>query len=263
MSGRERVALVTGAAQGVGQAIAHRLTQDGVRQLVLVDRESGLLEDTAAMLRAFGCEVVPLVLDLSDVEAGRRAVDDARSRFGRLDILCNAAGVTDRGGISDTSPAIFDRVFAINTRAPFFMMQAAAEAMKPNGGVIVNVCSMLAYGGPPFLLAYSASKAALVTLTKGTANALKRDRIRVFGVNLGWTVTPSEHRVQTQVHGLAQSWAEDIGRKLPFGRLLVPSDVGDLVAFLVSDQAGMMTGAIVDLDQFVAGTVDDNPGALT
>jgi NAD(P)-dependent dehydrogenase (short-subunit alcohol dehydrogenase family) len=262
MSGPDRVALVTGAAQGVGQAIAQRLSQEGVRRLVLVDREGGLLEEAASTLRETGCEVVPLVLDLSDVEAGGRAVAEARGRFGRLDILCNAAGVTDRGGIADTTPSIFDRVFAINTRAPFFMMQAAATAMKPDGGVIVNVCSMLAYGGPPFLLAYSASKAALVALTKGTANALKRDRIRVFGINLGWTVTPSEHRVQTQVHGLAESWAEDIGRKLPFGRLLVPSDVGDLVAFLVAEQASMMTGAIVDLDQFVAGTTDDNPGAL-
>lgn len=262
MLGPDRVALVTGAAQGVGQAIAQRLSQEGVRRLVLVDRERDLLEGTASALRGIGCEVVPLALDLVDVEAGGRAVGEALGRFGRLDILCNAAGVTDRGGIADTAPSTFDRVFAINTRAPFFMMQAAAAAMKPQGGVIVNVCSMLAYGGPPFLLAYSASKAALVALTKGTANALKRDRIRVFGINLGWTVTPSEHRVQTQVHGLPEGWAEDIGRKLPFGRLLVPSDVGDLVAFLVSDQAGMMTGAIVDLDQFVAGTIDDNPGAL-
>ena len=127
--------------------------------------------------------------------------------------------------------------------------------------MIVNICSMLAYGGPPFLLAYSASKAALATLTKGAANTLKRDRVRVFGVNLGWTATPSEHHVQTERHGLPADWAERIGAKQPFGRLLIPDDVADLVAFLISPGARMMTGAIIDLDQFVAGTVDDNPGA--
>jgi len=125
----------------------------------------------------------------------------------------------------------------------------------------VNICSMLAYGGPPFLLAYSASKAALASLTRGVANSLKRDGVRVFGINLGWTWTPAEQEVQTRVHGLSEDWAERIGKKQPFGRLLLPEDPAALVAFLVSPDAWMMTGAIIDLDQFVAGTVDDNPGA--
>jgi NAD(P)-dependent dehydrogenase (short-subunit alcohol dehydrogenase family) len=110
-------------------------------------------------------------------------------------------------------------------------------------------------------MAYSATKSALATLTKSAANTLKRDRVRAFGVNLGWTVTPSERRVQTERHGLPANWPEVIGAKQPFGRLLVPEDVADLVAFLVSPAAGMMTGAIIDLEQYVVGTVDDNPGA--
>ena len=141
-------------------------------------------------------------------------------------------------------------------------MQAAAAKFRRRQGVIVNICSMLAYGGPPFLLAYSSSKAALVTLTKGAANTLKRDRVRVFGINLGWTATPGEQRIQTVTHGLPADWVETIGAKQPFGRLLIPDDVAGLVAFLVSPGAGIMTGAIVDLDQFVAGTVDNNPGAV-
>jgi NAD(P)-dependent dehydrogenase (short-subunit alcohol dehydrogenase family) len=173
----------------------------------------------------------------------------------------NAAGLTDRGGLEDTDVATFNRIIGANTRAPFFMMQMATPSLRLRQGVIVNVCSMLAYGGPPFLLAYSASKAALVTLTKGVANTLKRDRIRAFGINLGWTATPSEHRVQTQRHGLPEDWAQTIGVRQPFGRLLVAEDVADLVAFLISPGAGMMTGAVIDLDQYVAGTVDDNPGA--
>ncbi len=113
----------------------------------------------------------------------------------------------------------------------------------------------------PFLLAYSASKAALVALTRGAANTLKRDGVRVFGINLGWTWTPAEQDVQTRVHGLPADWSQTIGARQPFGRLLLPEDPAGLIAFLASPDARMMTGAIIDLDQYVAGTVDDNPGA--
>jgi NAD(P)-dependent dehydrogenase (short-subunit alcohol dehydrogenase family) len=85
--------------------------------------------------------------------------------------------------------------------------------------------------------------------------------VRVFAINLGWTVTPNEHRVQTEFHRLPEDWAETIGAKQPFGRLLNPDDPAGVVAFLCSEDAGMMTGAIIDLDQFVAGAVDTNPGA--
>lgn len=89
---------------------------------------------------------------------------------------------------------------------------------------------------------------------------MKWDGVRVFGINLGWTWTPAEQIVQTEVHGLPENWREEIGAKQPFGRLLMPDDPAGLVAFLISDDAAMMTGAVVDLDQHVAGTVDDNPG---
>ncbi len=101
---------------------------------------------------------------------------------------------------------------------------------------------MLAYGGPPFLLAYAASKAAIVALTKGTANTVKRDGMRVFGINLGWTWTPAEQEVQTRLHGLPENWSETLGAKQPFGRLLMPKDPAALISFLVSEDARMMRG---------------------
>jgi NAD(P)-dependent dehydrogenase (short-subunit alcohol dehydrogenase family) len=257
----DRSALVTGAAQGIGAAIAIRLAAEGVKRFVLVDRDGSGLTETAKRLSEAGAEAVPVAIDLIDIEKVCAAIAPALDRLGGLDVLVNAAGLSDRGGLEDTGIATFDRLLGVNTRAPFFLMQAAAASLKRRQGVIVNVCSMLAYGGPPFLLAYSSSKAALVALTKGVANTLKRDRVRVFGINLGWTATPGEQRIQTQTHGLAPDWAQTIGAKQPFGRLLIPEDVAGLVAFLVSPGAGMMTGAIVDLDQFVAGTIDDNPGA--
>jgi NAD(P)-dependent dehydrogenase (short-subunit alcohol dehydrogenase family) len=242
--------------------VAERLALEGVGRLILLDRNAEELELAVAELRAAGCEAIGCAADVAAAEEAVGKLDAAVRAFGRLDILRNAAGVTYRGGIDDTDVGTFDRLFAVNTRAPFFTMQLAVRRMRPRGGVIVNVCSMLTHGGPPFLLAYSASKAALAALTKGAANAVKRDRIRIQAINLGWTVTPNEHRVQMTVHGLPETWAEDIGGRQPFGRLLLPGDVGDLVAFLVSSGASMMTGAVIDLDQHVAGTVDDNPGAV-
>ena len=258
-----RTAVVTGAAQGIGLAIAERLARDKFSRLVLVDCDDASLAGASARLRRDGVEVETCVVDLADISATWACLKPLIQHGGKLNALVNAAGLTDRGGLFDTDEATFNRLFAVNTRAPFFLMQALVPLMATeSGGVVINVTSMLAYGGPPFLLAYSASKAALVSLTKGAANALKRERVRVFGINLGWTVTPGEHRVQTQRHGLPETWADDIGRKQPFGRLIEPRDVADLVAFLVSPSSSMMTGAIIDFDQYVAGTVDDNPGAI-
>ena len=251
-----RTAIVTGAAQGIGEAAARRLSREGFERLLLIDRDGEGLARAAEAIP--GAEA--LTLDLADAEALRAALGRAVERLGAVHALVNAAGVTDRGGLRDASAETFDKLMAINARAPFLAMQAVAPAMPP-GSAIVNVASMLAHGGPPFLLAYAASKAALVTLTKGAANTLKRDRVRVFAINLGWTVTPAEREVQTRLHGLSDNWAEELGARQPFGRLLTPEDPAGLIAFLVSEGAAMMTGAIIDLDQFVAGTVDDNPGA--
>ena len=255
-----RAAIVTGAAQGVGAATARRLLGDGYTRLLLIDRAEGPLAETAAALRAEGSEVTALAVELGEVDALMSECAAAIDAFGPIDVLVNAAGTTARGGLSDTTPETFDTIFAVNVRAPFFLAQLAAPRILP-GGAIVNVTSMLAHGGPPFLATYAASKAALVTLTKSFANTLKRERIRVFGINLGWTWTPGEQRTQVETHGLAEDWRETVGAKQPFGRLLMPEDPANLIAFLASPGAGMMTGAIIDLDQFVAGTVDDNPGA--
>jgi NAD(P)-dependent dehydrogenase (short-subunit alcohol dehydrogenase family) len=261
MTQDRRTAIVTGAAQGVGAAIAERLARDGVARFALIDRNAAGLEALAKRLRDGGAEARTLVVDLADVDELIRRVGALAEELRSVDILINAAGVTDRGGLLDTSPAAYDRIFAINARAPFFMMQTIAPRMTKRGGVIVNIASMLAHGGPPFLIAYSGSKAALVTLTKNAANTLKRERIRVFALNLGWTVTPNEHRIQTEFHRLPENWVEEIGAKQPFGRLLNAEDIAGVAAFLCSNDASMMTGAIIDLDQFIIGTVDTNPGA--
>jgi len=253
----DRTIFVTGAAQGVGEAVARRFLADGARRFALVDRATAELERVARDLQAAGAQVVPIAAELARVDDCRASVTAAQAAFGPIDVLCSCAGLTSRGGIFDTTPQTFDDLFAVNVRAPFFIVQSALPAMIERGrGVIVNISSMLAHGGPPNLLPYSASKAALNVLTKSLANSVRRQGIRAHAINLGWTATPGEHVTQTQVHGMPQDWAAREGARQPFGRLLVPDDPAGVCAFLASADARMMTGCIIDLEQWVAGTLE-------
>ena len=167
----------------------------------------------------------------------------------------------DRGTLFDTSPELFDRMFAINTRAPFFLMQDAARIMRRERieGAMVNILSMSAHGGQPFLTAYSASKGALATLTKNAAFSLMPWRIRVNGLNLGWMNTPGEDRIMRLCHGAQDGWLNKAAAEQPFGRLIEPDEVARACAFLVSPESGLMTGAIIDFDQSVAGCYESAP----
>jgi NAD(P)-dependent dehydrogenase (short-subunit alcohol dehydrogenase family) len=197
---------------------------------------------------------------LRDDATPAKAVALAIDRFGRLDVLVNAAGSTARGGIEDTTPDIFQTLFDVNVKAPLFLMQEAAKQMvAAKKGVIINVASMIAYGGPPNLASYSASKAALVALTKHAANSFKRQGVRAFCINLGWVNTEGERALQTGFHGLPEDWYDAIGKRMPAGRLIVPEDVAGLMAYLVSPSASMMNGAVIDYEQMPVGTFDSHP----
>lgn len=252
-----RTALITGGAQGIGAAVARQYLADGFSGVLLVDRNRDKLEFTQKRLGG-GAEI--FAGDLRDLGTTTKSVAKAIKSFGRLDVLVNAAGNTERCGVSDTTPEAFDRLFEVNVKAPLFMMQEAAKHMVPaKSGVIINIASMLAYGGPSNLATYSASKSALMTLSRNAANAFKRDGVRVFCVNLGWAVTDGEHELQTKFHKLPENWAEQIGARMPFGRLITADDVAGLCAFLVSPPAQMMTGAVIDYEQMPVGTYDTHP----
>jgi NAD(P)-dependent dehydrogenase (short-subunit alcohol dehydrogenase family) len=252
-----RTALITGGAQGLGAAIARKFLDDGFSGVLLVDRNAGKL---AATQKQIGGAAEIFVGDLSDDATPAAAVAKAIKSFGRLDVLVNAAGNTERCGITDTTLEAFARLFDVNVKAPLFLMQEAAKHMlAAKSGVIINVASMLAHGGPANLATYSASKSALMTLSRNAANAFKRDGIRVFCINLGWAHTEGEHELQTKFHKLPQDWATTIGARMPFGRLIEPEDVAGLCAFLVSPPAQMMTGAVIDYEQMPVGTFDTHP----
>ena len=252
-----RTALITGGAQGIGAAVARQFLADGFSGVMLVDRNQDRLSATQRNL-GNGAEV--FAGDLRDLNTITGSVAKAMKSFGRLDVVVNAAGNTERCGIADTTPEAFDRLFEVNVKAPLLMMQEAAKHMvAAKSGVIINIASMLAYGGPPNLATYSASKSALMTLSRNAANTFKRDGMRVFCVNLGWAVTDGEHELQTGFHKLPQDWAKQIGSRMPFGRLITSDDVAGLCAFLVSPPAQMMTGAVIDYEQMPVGTFDNHP----
>jgi NAD(P)-dependent dehydrogenase (short-subunit alcohol dehydrogenase family) len=153
----------------------------------------------------------------------------------------------------------------VNTRAPFFLMQEAAKIMRREGteGRMVNILSMSAHGGQPFITAYCGSKGALATLTKNVAFSLMPWRIRVNGLNIGWMSTPGEDRIMRTYHGADDDWLENAAKEQPFGRLLDPREVARAVAFLASTESGMMTGSIIDFDQSVLGCWESAPHPST
>lgn len=254
----DRVVLVSGGTQGVGAAIARSAALAGA-SVVVSGRRPDVGEAAAAQLREeTGAEVVHVTADVGDVEQARNCVTTTVRLFGRIDGLVNAAGVTSRGTLLDTTPDLFATHVAVNLRAPFFLMQAAVQDMVRRGepGSIVNVITMSAHGGQPYLAAYVATKAGLAGLTRNVAHAHRFDRIRVNGINIGWTRTPAEEVVQRAAHGAVDDWAERAGEALPMGRLARPEDVAGLAVMLLSEASGVVTGSVIDWDQTVPGAYD-------
>ena len=253
--------VVTGGTQGVGLATARLLAERGAAAIAICGRNETNGCQAEQELRARGTQALFVPADLSRQEDCFRVIDGAAEAFGRIDSLINCCGSTKRGTLETTTLDLWDYLFAVNVRAPFFLIQRAVPVMRRGGrgGTIASIGSIAAHGGQPYIAAYVAAKAALLALTKNLANALRWDRIRVNALNIGWTATPTEHELQTNFHGLGEDWLERVSANQPFGRLLSPEDVARALAFLASDESALMTGSIVDFDQTVVGTVDDNP----
>lgn len=248
-------ALIIGGTQGLGLAIAERLLADGCRRIVVSGRDVARGEAAATALRASGADVAFIAADMASVPDVTGLVDQAAARFGRLTALVNSAAATDRGSILDTTPERFDHIFAVNTRGAFFALQRFAQLAIQNGhpAQAVNILSMVIHCGQTFLAPYSASKAALANITKNAALTLRHDRIRVNGINCGWMDTPGEDMIQRKYHGGGDDWLARAEAKQPMGMLLKPPHVAELASFMLSEASGVMTGALVDFDQQIAG----------
>jgi NAD(P)-dependent dehydrogenase (short-subunit alcohol dehydrogenase family) len=253
-----KIAVITGSMEGLGESTARLFAERGAGGLIICGRDTANGERIASELSKNGCQTIFIEADLSDVEACRSVIDKADKIFGWLDHLINCAAITDSGTIVDTSPEQFDRMFAINVRAPYFLTQDAVKLMIRDGiqGSIVNVLSMSGLGGQSFLSAYSTSKGAMEVFTKNTAHSLLRNRIKVNGLNIGRINTQSERISQKKVHNVPHDGLQKAPENQPFGRLLEPDEIARSIAFLASPDSGMMTGALVNMDQSVEGCSD-------
>ena len=237
-----KVAIVTGAARGIGLACARRFAEDGAR-VMLADIDAGALADAAAVLAANGFEVAPLETDVADRAALDALVAATVERFGRLDIMLNNAGIAPNQDFLSITEADFDRVIAVNLRAPFFGLQAAARAMiaQGGGGVIINMSSINAHLANPAVATYAISKGGLNQVTTTAAVALAPHGIRVVGIGPGTIAT--EMLKAGFLTNEAQ--ARMILSRTPAGRLGEPSEIAAVAAFLASDDASYLTGQTI------------------
>ncbi|GAQ58462.1 SDR family oxidoreductase [Streptomyces acidiscabies] len=251
---KDKVVLVNGGSQGVGAAIARAAVREGAKVAVTGRRP----EVGEALVAELGEGALYVCADLSDAGQAKAAVGTVVDVYGRVDCLVNSAGLTSRGTLLDTTPELFDAHIAINLKGPFFAMQAAVADMVSRGepGTVVNIITSSAHGGQPFLAPYVAAKAGLIGLTRNAAHAHRWDRVRINGLNIGWTATEGEDATQRAFHGAEDGWLAEASAKLPMGKLGQPDEIADFVVLLLSERSGVVTGSVIDWDQNVLGGLD-------
>ena len=239
-----RVALVTGAAAGIGRAVTVGLTQRGAHVVALDLDGVGLGETT----RLGGATVTPYEVDITSVAAVEDVVAQIATRFGRLDIVVNNAALITASSVVDCTEAEYDRILAVNLRAPFFILRATIPRMLASGGgAIVNIASISGLVGLPEQSAYCASKGGLVQLTRQVSVDFASQGIRCNAVCPGTIDTPLLGRFLEMSTDPARAQT-DLFAKHPIGRIGQPVEVADVVAFLVSDEASFIHGAVISVD---------------
>ena len=242
VSAEGRVALVTGAARGLGAAAAAALAEVGA-SVVLCDIDQAEAEAQATRIRANGGSALALAHDITSLAEIKRLVAGAIQHYGRVDILVNNAGICPRISIEDMTEESYDRIMDTNLRSVFFLSREAGNAMKPNGwGRIINVSSTGGRTGGIFnATVYSASKAGIMSMTKAFARHFAPDNIIVNCIAPGTVNT-------RLMANLPQASLDAAVSQVPLKRLAEPSEIAKVIVFLASDLASYMTGAIVDVN---------------
>ena len=244
---QDKVILITGSATGIGKAIAQRCVSEGARVVI-----HGLEADLAAAVAGeLGTEHAAFhVEDLTHDGCPQRLVDLAVATFGKLDAVVNNAALIHVGNIHTTDLAFFRRMLEVNTVAPFALIQAALPELRKARGNVLNIGSVNAWCGEPNLMPYSVSKGALMTLTRNLGDTLMReDGVRVNQINPGWVLTENEAQ-RKRDHGLRDDWYKDVPKVYaPSGRILLPEEIAAAAIYWLSDEAGPISGQVVDLEQ--------------
>jgi NAD(P)-dependent dehydrogenase (short-subunit alcohol dehydrogenase family) len=242
---KDKVILVTGSTTGIGEAIARRAVAEGARVLVHGRDEAR----GRTLVAELGPSAALHVDDIADPAAPPRIVAAAVRAFGRLDSLVNNAATVQRSNLANTDAALFDRIIAINLRAPMLLIQAALAHLKQSRGTVLNIGSLNGYCGEANLLAYSMSKGGLITMSRNLGDALAFEGVRVNHFNVGWVLTPNEYHVKI-ADGLPPDWPDRVPRsKAPIGRLMKPEEIAAAAVYWIGDESYPISGSIVDLEQ--------------
>lgn len=237
--------IVTGASSGIGLATARAFHREG-GSLVLAARRKAVLEGIAQSMGT--PERLHIVAgDVTDESLRRRIVDEAKNRFGRIDVLVNCAGILEGGTVEKTGLTDWDRMFQINVTAVFHLMQLCLPSLKEVKGNVVNVSSITGLRAFPGIAAYCSSKAALDQLTRCAALEWANDGVRVNGINPG-VVETHLHRAGGMADAAYASFLEHSKATHPLGRVGQAEEVADLIGFLASEKAGWITGGSYAID---------------
>jgi NAD(P)-dependent dehydrogenase (short-subunit alcohol dehydrogenase family) len=243
---QDKVILVTGSTTGIGEAIARRALAEGA-SVVIHGRDA---DRGRAIAGEFPERAALATADLADPTAAAALIEAAVRSFGRLDALVNNAAWVVRSDLAGTDAAMFDKVMAINVRAPMLLVQAAYPHLKQTKGCVLNIGSINAYTGEGNLLAYSVSKGALMTLSRNLADALCYDGIRVNHFNVGWVLTPNEYKTKL-ADGLPEGWPDQVEPQFaPSGRILRPEEIAAAAVYWLSDESRPISGSVVELEQY-------------
>ncbi len=252
------ITIINGGTQGLGEAVARALAAKGSTGLVLAGRSAARGNALAAELSAAGTPSIFIEIDANADGAPAHVVAACAERFGTVNGLVNVAASTTRATLWDDTVEHFQAMMHLNVTVPYFFIQAAARLMVDTGakGSIVNVGSTSGHGGQTKLSAYSISKGALATMTKNLSYALMRSNVRVNQINPGWMDTESEHRTQVDGDGSPDNWLQLAEAQRPMGRLVKPWEVANAIVFCLSEESGLLTGNLIDVDQSVQGAGD-------
>jgi NAD(P)-dependent dehydrogenase (short-subunit alcohol dehydrogenase family) len=232
-----KVALVTGAQQGIGKAIALAYGREGASVVINYLDNQAAAEEIASQIRTLGQRAVPIAGDVAQAADVRRMVE-AGEGLGGIDILVNNAGIFPRVEFLDMTEAQWDEVLNVNLKGTFLCTQAVAQKLVERGraGAVINLASSAAFRSSPRGVHYVASKAGIVGVTRATALELAPYRVRVNAIAPGTTDTAQPR------YGMSEEELQAAGRQVPLGRMGTPEDVADLAVFLASEEARHITG---------------------
>lgn len=235
-------ALVTGSGTGIGREIALELARRGADVALHYSSSHEGAESAVEEVSADGGKATAFQADLTSTDECAQLVEHAASFLGGLDVLVNNAGITDIVPFDEVTPAHFDQLFHVNIRGQFFCAQQAARHMAEHGGAVVNMTSVHGLAGAPGYSVYASTKGAIIAWTRQLAIELAPKKIRVNAVAPGWIVVPSHYARYGNYS------PEEGARRIPWGRTGNPSDIAKACAFLASDQADFVVGAVMLVD---------------